>query len=128
MWRLIFVVAPLLAGCGALRDHAAHVGWRFEVLKPPTISTEALVNSSGQTLGILGAGSAGLRSEVSGLAPVAPPLPSAVEVGPPIEWESLRASIAMILRRLDTVERATLPPVPPSKSAPETLKCPKPST
>lgn len=124
MYRAVVLLALLAAGCGGLRDHAAHAGWRFEVLKPPTIATEALVNSSGQTLGILGAGSAGLRSEVSGLAPVAPPLSAAVELAPPIEWDSLRAAIAMILRRLDTLERSTAPTMPPAKSAPAPKQCP----
>lgn len=124
MRRLWWLFLLLLAGCGSLRDHAAHTGWRFEVLKPPTISSEALVNSSGQTLGILGSCSGGVRPEVAGIAPVAPPLPLLAAEPSPIEWESLRFAIGAILRRLDSLERATAPTMPPAKSTPAPKSCP----
>ncbi len=122
----VLLLLPVLSGCGGLRDHCAHAGWRFEVLKPPTIASEALVQSSGQTLGILGAGSGGLRGEIAALTPP-PALPQAAgsEVSA-YEFESLRFAISMILRRLDNVERATAPTMPPAKSQPEQLKSPPP--
>jgi hypothetical protein len=99
MSRLWFLPLLLLAGCGGLRDHAAHAGWRFEVLKPPTIASESLVQCGGNDFRILGAGSGG-------------------------EFESLRFAIGMILRRLDSVERATVPKTGEEKSAPMPKKCP----
>lgn len=120
---LICLVGLPMLTTGCL-DHAARTGWRFEVLKPPTIASEALVESTGHQLSIRGNGIGGLRSEIAGVTSFGG-LPPGVTVE---QVEADRASLFFLLRsiqdRLGVLEREVLPKMPPPKTAPKGSGCP----
>lgn len=115
--RKTFLVGVVLLFSGAgCCGTGVHTGWRFEVLRPPTLASEAIVQSSGSTLGILGSGCGGLRSEIAGMQSFGglPPLPDSFQIEQ--ERLSLFALLARIQQRLDVLEREVLPRMPPAKN------------
>lgn len=122
MWRcsIILLFAALsAAGCSTC---GTKTGWRFEVLRPPTVASESLVQSGPAPLGVVGLCNGGMRSDLalasSLFGATAGPAPAvALEQNAELVW-----TIRTILQRLDSLERQSAPPMPPSKSAPSCSK------
>ena len=123
MRKGFLLLTSLLLTTGCFNCPRARVGWRFEVLRPPTLESESIVQSSGVNLGLLGQSSGGLRGD---LAP-----PNAFAIAPPIpapdvqlqERDEIFYALRMILQRLEALERSVGPTMPPAKSAPGGKSC-----
>jgi len=121
---LVFALVVLSGGC--FNGPRARTGFRFEVLRPPVLESDAIVQSSGNTLGILGSGCGGLRSEIAGLQSFGGlrEVPSAMAEEE--ERFALHSILTRILQRLDVLEREVLPRMPPAKTpAPAPQKSPQ---
>ena len=91
-----------LAGCSSSN---CSTGWRFEVLKPPTVSGTSLVASGPAPLGVAGLGMGAVTHEVAAVARLEPP----PDVVPSFSRRSVAPLASCTLedacRRLDALER-----------------------
>lgn len=70
MRRFLFVPALLaLTPCGCLMSSGSTCGWRFEVLKPPTIDQHAIVASGAAPIGLVGAATTAIMENHELIAP-----------------------------------------------------------
>lgn len=105
--RRVLLGMVLLVGSGCCCQPSASTGWRFEVLKPPTLNGAALVQSGPSPLAVAGLGTGAVVHEVAAVGPACQaPVPSVTLEG--------------LCRRLDAIERRLAAPIPEKLPMPKT--------
>jgi len=95
----LFVLAPV--GCCS----PCSTGWRFEVLKPPTLNGAALVNQGATPLGVAGLASGAVLHEVAAIGPA----PPAIAGRPLLAAPTPSCTLDDVCRRLEALEQRSLP-------------------
>lgn len=119
MRRPLLFLLLSLSPAGGCCSPGLRTGWRFEVLRPPTVATESIVQSGPAPLGVVGLAGGGLRAEGNGFNSV-----GSFQAAPTVDrgYEHslvIFANLQQINERIAALERALQPRMPAPDPQPQ---------